>query len=395
MKIWPVTILALCLSMGGAAAGEKAVRIGVLGDQSGPFADLGGPGAVLAAQMAAEDHGGKANGKPIEIVSADTQNKPDIASAIARSWFDTQGVDAIVDVPLSSVAIAIQGVARQMKKVVLLTAPASTELTGAQCSPYSVHWMDDTRALSVGTARAVVASGGKRWFFLTPDYAFGTAMESAATKSIVQAGGSISGGVKYPLGTQDYASFLLTAAASDAEIFGLSSVGGDTVAAVKQANEFGLTDKGRKIVLFLTFIPEIHAIGLERAHGLYITDGFYWDENDQTRAWSKRFFAKMNRMPSKSQAYTYAAVRHYLKAIDAAHGEDAAAVIAEMRKLPADYFGKPAQIRKNGRVLYDLTLYEVKTPAESAYPWDYYKPVRKITAEEAFGAEDPGECQLR
>jgi branched-chain amino acid transport system substrate-binding protein len=378
-----------------ALAGERSIKIGVLGDESGPYSDLGGPGSVLAAQMAADDYGGRVLGKPIEIVSADMQNKPDIASSIARRWFDVEGVDAIADVPLTSVALAVQSVAREKKKILLITAAASADLTGKACSPYTVHWMDDTRALSVGTGRAVVAAGGKQWFFLTPDYAFGAAMERAASAAVVAAGGTVVGNAKFPLGTADYSSYLLAAGSSPATIFGLSTVGGDTVTAVKQAAEFGITQNDRKIVVFLMFLPEVHAIGLASAHGLYITDGFYWDENDKARAWSKRFFERMKKMPSKSQANTYAAVTNYLKALDAAKTDDADAVSKQMKTTPADYFGKPAIIRQTGRVVYDLTVYEVKKPDESQYPWDYYKPVRKVSAEEAFGPDVPGECILK
>jgi branched-chain amino acid transport system substrate-binding protein len=378
-----------------ALAGGRSIKIGVLGDESGPYSDLGGPGSVLAAQMAADDYGGRVLGKPIEIVSADMQNKPDIASSIARRWFDVEGVDAIADVPLTSVALAVQSVAREKKKILLITAAASADLTGKACSPYTVHWMDDTRALSVGTGRAVVAAGGKQWFFLTPDYAFGAAMEPAASAAVVAAGGTVVGNAKFPLGTADYSSYLLAAGSSPATIFGLSTVGGDTVTAVKQAAEFGITQNDRKIVVFLMFLPEVHAIGLASAHGLYITDGFYWDENDKARAWSKRFFERMKEMPSKSQANTYAAVTNYLKALDAAKTDDADAVSKQMKTTPADYFGKPAIIRQTGRVVYDLTVYEVKKPDESQYPWDYYKPVRKVSAEEAFGPDVPGECILK
>ena len=395
MRLISVLILLIAIAGTQALAGEKAIRIGVLGDQSGVYSDLGGPGAVLAAQMAADDYGGKALGKPIEIISADLLNKPDVAAAIAGRWYDVEGVDAITDVPLTSVALAVQNISREKKKVLLITAAASADLTGKACSPYSVHWMDDTSALSVGTARAVVAAGGNKWFFLTPDYAFGTAMERAATAAITAAGGTVVGSAKFPLGTPDYSSFLLTANSSPANIFALSTVGGETVTAVKQAAEFGLTQNNRKMVVFLMFLQEVHAIGLKAAQGLYITDGFYWDQDEQTRAWSRRFFARMNKMPSKSQANTYAAVMNYLKAVDAAKSDDAATVMQQMKSTKADYFGKPVTIRQNGRVAYDLTVYEVKSPAESKYPWDYYKPVRKVSADEAFGPDGAGECPLK
>ena len=376
-------------------AGERSIKIGVLGDESGPYSDLGGAGSILAAQMAAADYGGKALGKPIEIISADMQNKPDVASSIARRWFDVEGVDAITDIPHTSVALAVQSVAREKKKVLLITGAASSDLTGKACSPYTVHWMDDTRALSAGTGRAVVAAGGKQWFFLTPDYAFGNAMEQAASTAIVAAGGVVVGGTKFPLGTPDYSSYLLAATSSPATIIGLLTVGGDTVNAVKQAAEFGIAQSGRKIVIFLIFLQEIHAIGLASAQGLYVTDGFYWDESEETRSWSKRFFERLHKMPSKSQANTYSAVLNYLKALDAAATDDAEAVTKQMKAVPADYFGDRVKIRQTGRVAYDLTVYEVKKPNESKYPWDYYKPVRKVSVEEAFGPDVPGECPLK
>ncbi len=389
------SLLLAPLMAGTAAGGETSIKIGVLGDQGGPYADLGGPGSVLAARMAAEDFGGEVLGKPIEIVYADMQNKPDVAASITQRWFDTQGVDAITDVPLTSVALAVQSIARTKKKVLLITGAASAVLTGAQCSPYTVHWMDDTTALSVGTARAVVAAGGKRWFFITPDYAFGAAMQKAAEDALAATGAETVGSVKFPLGTPDYSSFLLRADGSTANIFALGTVGGDTVTAIKQAGEFGLTQKNRKIVVFLMFLPEVHAIGLKSAQGLYVTDGFYWDADEKTRTWSKRYFEQMKKMPSKSQANTYAAVMHYLKAMQAAGTDDSAAVSAKMKEMKADYFGHEATIRKNGRVVYDLTLYEVKSPDEAKYAWDYLKPVRTLPGKEAFGETEPGDCTVQ
>jgi branched-chain amino acid transport system substrate-binding protein len=392
VRLWSIFLVALAVAAGDASAGERAIRIGVLGDQNGPFADLGGKGSIVAAELAVADQGGAVLGKPIEIVSADMLNKPDVASAIARRWFDVDGVDMITDVPLTSVALAVQSVGREKKKIVMITGAASADLTGKACSPYGIHWMDNTTALSAGTARAVVAAGGKSWFFLTPDYAFGATMERSAGEAIQAAGGRVAGSVKFPLGTSDYSSYLITAAGTDATIFGLSTVGGDTVNAVKQAAEFGLTRDGKKVAVFLMFLPEIHSIGLARAKGLYITDGFYWDENEETRTWSKRYFERMGKMPSKSQADTYASVRHYLKAVEKAKSDESDAVMAAMKAMPADYFGKPARIRRNGRVVYDLTLYEVKSPEESRYDWDYQKPVRTLSGTDAFGAEEPGDC---
>jgi branched-chain amino acid transport system substrate-binding protein len=378
-----------------AAAGEKSIKIGVLGDQAGPYSDVGGPGAVFAVQMAIQDFGGQVLGKPIEVISADMANKPDVAATIAQRWFDTQDVDLIVDVPVTSVALAVQTIARAKKKIVLHTAAASSILTGDQCSPYSVHWMDDTTSLSVGTAQAVVAAGGSRWYFLTPDYTFGTVMQKAAEETIAKAGAQAVGSVRFPLGTNDYSSFLLRASSTNANIFAMGTVGNDTVTAIKQASEFGLTQNNRKIVVFLMFLTEIHAIGTKAAAGLYVTDGFYWNENDATRAWSKRYFEKMKKMPTKSQANAYAAVTHYLKAVKAAGTDDSTKVRAKMSEMPADYFTKAATIRQNGRVVYDLTLYEVKSPAESKEPWDLLKPAKTLPGKDAFGATDPGPCMLK
>jgi len=372
---------------GLAVAGETKIRIGVLGDQSGPFSDIGGAGAVLAARMAAADFGGTVLGRPIEVLSGDTQNKPDIAATIARRWFDVEGVDTIVDLPVTSVAMAVQFIGRDRKRVVLQTAAASAELTQKGCSPYSVHWTDDTNALAIGATQAIIANGGRTWFFLTPDYSFGAFMEKAASDVVKSEGGVVVGGTKFPFGTPDYSSYLLTAAGSKAQVFALSTVGGDTLNAMKQAHEFGLTRDGPRIVVFNIFINEVNALGLNASKGLYLTSGFYWDENEKTRAWARRFFEVMKRMPNKTQANTYAAVFHYLRAVKEAGTDDAAAVAAKMRKLVGDYFGKSAHIRNNGRVVYDLTLYETKTPAESKYPWDYLKAVRAIEGERAFGPD--------
>lgn len=372
---------------GLAGAGENKIRIGILGDQSGPFKDIGGSGAVLAARMAAADFGGTVLGKLIEVVSGDTQNKPDIAAAIARKWFDVEDVDVIADLPVTSVAMAVQAIGRDKKRVVLQTAAASAELTQKGCSPYSVHWTDDTNALAVGATQAIIAAGGKTWFFLTPDYSFGAFMERAASDVVKAEGGAVVGATKFPFGTPDYSSYLVTAASSKAQVFALLTVGGDTLNAVKQAGEFGLTRDGQKIVVFNIFINEVNALGLDASKGLYLTSGFYWDENDKTRAWARRFFETMKRMPNKSQANTYAAVFHYLRAVKEAGTDDAATVGAKMRTLVGDYFGKPAHIRQNGRVIYDLALYETKTAAELKYPWDYLKAVHAIKGERAFGPD--------
>lgn len=388
-----VSAAAIFLSgVAAANAGEKAIRIGVLGDMSGAFAALGGPGSVLAAKMAAEEFKNEVNGKPIDVIFADMQNKPEIAASIARRWFDVEQVDAIADVPLTSVAFAIQNIGREKKKIIMINAAAASALTGKSCSPYTIHWQDNSDALSIGTARSVLAAGGKSWFFLTPDYAFGHLMEESAAKTVKENGGVVKGSAKFPLGTADYSSQLLTASASKADIFAASTVGGDTLNLVKQASEFHLVSGKQRIVVFQVFLPEVHSLGLSNASGMYITDGFYWDKNEKTRTWSKEFFKRHGAMPSKSQAYVYLSVRNYLTAIKAAGTDDTEAVVAEMKSTPAYNFGEKAYIRKNGRVMYDLTLYDVKTPEESNYEWDYYRPLRAIPAQEAFGGSDADDC---
>ena len=384
--------LAALLTAGGAQAGQNAIKICVMIDGSGFAQDIGGAGAVTAAEMAAADYGGTALGKPIQIISADMQNKPDVASSIARQWFDQDQVDAITDLPVSSVGLAVQQVGKEKKKVLLISAAATAELTGAQCSPTTIQWADDTAALANGTARAVVASGGKRWFFITADFAFGTAMESAASAVIKASGGEVVGDVKHPLGTNDFSSYLLKAQASGANIIGLANVGLDSIATIRQAGEFGITQAGQQLAGFIVFISDIHSLGLKTAQGTYVTTGYYWDDSDGTRAFAKRFFEKRQRMPTKEQANTYAAVLHYLKAIDAAKTDDAERVTAEMKAMPTDYFGRKGSIRADGRVLYDLALYQVKKPEESKYPWDYYKKIRDIPAAEAFRPLADGGC---
>ncbi|CAO3401047.1 ABC transporter substrate-binding protein [Azospirillum palustre] len=370
----------------------KPVRIGVLADEAGFASDIGGKGAVLATRMAVEDFGGTVLGRPVEVLSADMQNKPDVASNIVRSWFDIDGVDMVTDIPVSSVALAVQAVAREKKKVLMISAATTTELTNSQCSPYSIHWADDTASLAVGTTKAVVQSGGTSWYFITADFAFGTAMEKAATDAIKQAGGTVVGGVRHPMGTSDFGSYLLSAQGSGAKVVALANVGAETIGTIKQAGEFGLTESGQRLVGYIVFITDIHSLGLDLAKGLYVTSGFYWDRNDQTRAWSKRFFERHGKMPTKEQANTYLATLHWLKGVKAAGTTESEAVTAAMKAMPTDYFGTPGSIRKDGRVLYDLELYQVKSPAESKVPWDYYKQVRSIPAAEAFLPIETSSC---
>ncbi len=368
-----------------AQISDDVVRIGVLTDETGPYADSAGAGSVLAARMAVEDVGGTVRGKPVEIVHADTQNKPDVASAIARRWFDTGGVDAIVDLPVTPIALAVQELARQKSRTVMITASAASEFTSKFCSPVSTHWADDTHALTSGTARALLAAGGDTWFFITVDQAFGLALERNATAIVKEGGGRVLGTVRHPIGNTDYSSLLLQAQASGAKVVGLASVGNDLVNLLKQANEFGLRNSGKQSLAgFLTYIQDIHSLGLPAVQGYSFTEGFYWDQSDAARAFARRFFAVQKMMPSKNHAEIYTAVTHYLRAVDTAGTDEAVAVNRAMRERPLDYFGKPATVRSDGRVLYDVTLWRVKAPAESKEPWDYYAPVRTIPAADAF-----------
>jgi branched-chain amino acid transport system substrate-binding protein len=367
-----------------ALAGDGVVKIGVLGDQAGFSADAGGKGIVTATQMAVEDAGGKAGGMPVEVVFADMQNKPDVAASIARRWFDVEHVDMITDLPVTPVALAVQEIARAQKKVLMISSAATADLTGKACSPYTIHIADDTNALSSGTARAVVQRGGKTWFFVTADFGFGHLMEKAASDVVTASGGTVIGSIKHPTGTGDFSSYLLPAQGSKAQVIGLANVGADTINAIKQAGEFGLVAGGQKLAGMIVFITDIHSLGLKTAQGLIVTEGYYWDQDDGARAFAQRFLARHGKMPTKTQAQSYAAVRHYLKAVDATKTTDSAIVTAKMKETPLDYFGKPVAIRADGRVMYELGLYEVKKPEESKYPWDYYKRLATISAEDAF-----------
>jgi len=385
---------ALCAASVGAHAQATydVLRIGVLNDQSGPYADLSGPGSVVAAQMAAEDFGGKVLNVPIEILAGDHQNKADVGSGIVRRWIDSDKVSAVADVPTSSVALAVQDVLREKQKVFLISGAASADLSGKSCSPFSIQTADDTYALSVGTTRAVVESGADTWFFLTADYVFGHTIETEATRIITESGGKVLGHAFHPQNTSDYASYLLQAQASHAKAIGLANAGNDTINAIKQANEFGLTASGQKLVGLILFISDIHSLGLASAHGLLLTEGFYWDMNDPARTWSRRFEARFHRMPTREQATAYATVTHYLKAVQAAGTDDAKTVVAKMKSMPMEYFGQTGSFQPNGRFMHDLALYEVKSPQESKAPWDYYKLVRTIPAATAFQSAAQSGC---
>jgi branched-chain amino acid transport system substrate-binding protein len=372
---------------------KPVVRIGILNDMSGPYADLGGPGSVTAARMAVEDAGGRVNGVPVEILSADHQNKPDVGSAIARRWIDQDGVDAIADVPVSSVALAVQEIGRQARRITLVQATTS-DLSGKACSPYGTAWQDDTYAYSKATSQAVVAAGGKSWFFVSADYAFGHSLERDAGSFIKQAGGSVVGAVRHPINAGDMSSFLVQAKSSGANVVALANGGSDLINSIKQAGEFGITAGGQKIVAFLLYLTDVHTLGLATTQGLLLSEGFYWDQNDEARAWSKRYFERTKRMPTKQHASVYASVRHYLKAVSAADSLHADAVAARMRDIQVDYFGRTGTVRPDGRVIYPLTLYAVKSPEESRQPWDYFKPLSEIDAKDAFRSMSEGGCPL-
>jgi branched-chain amino acid transport system substrate-binding protein len=383
----------LAASFGAASAqvSGDVVKIGVLTDMSATYADLSGKGSALAAQMAAEDFGGKVLGKPIEIVSADHQNKPDIASNIANQWFDTENVDAITDLTTSSVALAVQEIARNKNRMTMVTGAATSDLTGPKCSPTGVHYAYDTYALANGTGGALVKDGGDTWYFITADYAFGHALERDTGNAVTAAGGKVLGNVRHPFPANDFSSFLLQAQASGAKVVGLANAGADTINSIKQAQEFGLVAGGQRLAGLLVFISDVHSLGLKTAQGLVITTGFYWDYNDETRAWSKRYGEKFGgRMPTMVQAGVYSAVMHYLKAIEAAKTDDAKVVAAKMRETPVnDMFAKNGKIRADGRMVHDMFLAQVKKPEESKGPYDYYKILRVIPGDEAFRPADP------
>jgi len=380
--------------LGGAAAlasagraraqGAAPVRIGVLTDEGGPYASSGGAGSVAAARMAVQDFGATVLGLPIEILRADTQNKPDVAGSIARGWYDS-GVDAITDLPVTPVAAAVQQVARDKARTVLITAAAVTEFTSKLCAPVSSHWADDTHAMAAGTAKVLTEGGGKSWYFISVDFSFGAALQAEATKVIEAAGGRVLGAAKFPLGNTDFSAQIVQARTSDAQVIGLASVGGDQVNLVKQAAEFGLQAGGKQVMAgFLVYLTDIKALGLEVAQGLRFPSSFYWDQNDATRAFGQRFMAERQAMPTQNQANVYAATLHFLRGMAQAGTRDAVAVGQAMRAMPVRYFGADTTMRADGRVLHDLTLYRVKAPGESRAAWDLLAPVGTIPAADAF-----------
>ena len=382
-----------------ALAQDKTVKIGALSDQSGLYADLGGPGSTLAAQMAVEDSGLTAKGWKIDIISGDHQNKPDIGTAIARQWFDVDKVDVIVDVPNSGVALAVNNVIKEKNGVYINSGAATSDLSNAQCSPNTVHWTYDTYMLAHTTGQALVKAGGDTWFFLTADYAFGAALERDTSAVIVANGGKIVGGVKHPLNTSDFSSFLLQAQSSKAKIIGLANAGGDTTNAIKQAAEFGIVKGGQKLAALLLFLTDVKAIGLETAQGLNFTETFYWDLNDQTREFSKKFAARMKNgaPPTMVQAGVYSGLIHYFKALDALGGNphDGVKVVEKMKSMPTNdpLFGK-GEIQPNGRTIHSAYLFEVKKPSESKGPWDFYKLIGTVASDQAFTPLSESKCAM-
>jgi branched-chain amino acid transport system substrate-binding protein len=382
-------------SVADAQVSDGVVRIGVLNDQSGLYADLGGPGSTVAARMAVEDAGGKVLGKPVDIVVADHQNKADVGAAIARQWFDADGVDMAVGFDNSSVALAVEQVALQKNRIAIAGAVGTTAFTGKQCTANEAAWMYDSYALTTTLARSIVGRGENTWFFITVDYAFGHSLEADATSAVVASGGGVLGSARHPLGTADFGSYLLQAQASGAKVVALANGGGDMINATKQANEFGLTRTGQTVVSLLVFITDIHTVGLKAAQGLTSVTAFYWDRDDESRAWSRRFFERHKRMPTMAQAAVYSAIRHYLRAVDAAGTDDAMAVMAKMRDIPVnDFYAKNGKVREDGRLVHDMYFAQVKTPAESTGPWDYYKILATIPGSQAFRRLDEGGCPL-
>jgi branched-chain amino acid transport system substrate-binding protein len=374
---------------------DGVVKIGMLEDMSSIYAEITGIGAVAAAKMAVDDFGGKVLGKPIEIVSADHQNKPDIASATAREWFDSQHVDALMDVAASATALAAIEVAKARFKIVVLNGPGATRITNEACSPVSIHYTFDNYAVSHGTGAAIVKEGYDTWFFVTADYAFGHDLEEVTAAVVRSGGGKVLGSVRIPINTLDFSSALIQAQSSKAKVIGLANAGADTINTIKQAAEFGIVRGGQRLAGLLIFINDINSLGLEAAQGMLLTNAFYWDRNDESRAWAQRYFQRMGKMPNMAQAGIYSATTHYLKAIEAAGTDETQAVMEKMRSTPInDFFAKNGKIRDDGRMVHDMYLYEVKKPAESKGPWDYYKLVATIPAEMAFQPLAESKCPL-
>ena len=394
MKSGFLAAVAACSLMLAAPAMAQGVKIGILNAQSGVYADYGGKYSVEAARMAIEDFGGEVLGQKIEMITADHQNKPDLATSIARRWYDADGVDMITELTTSSVALAVQELSKEKKKVDIVVGAATSAITGAACTPYGFHWAFDTHALAVGTGGALVKAGGDSWFFLTADYAFGYSLEENTTKTVEAAGGKVLGSVRVPLNSSDFSSFLLQAQSSKAKVIGLANAGQDTTNSIKQAAEFGIVRGGQKLAGLLMTLAEVNGLGLEAAQGLVLTEGFYWDHDDKSRAFSERFFKRTGRMPSMIHAGTYSATLSYLKAVKAAGTKDSDAVAKKLKELPVDDAFAQGKVQENGRMVHDLYLFEVKKPSESKKPWDYYKQLAVVPGDQAFPKAKDSGCPL-
>lgn len=390
--------VALSLAMGGAALAQQSdqpLKIGVMTDFGSVYSDIGGAGNVEGAKMAIEEFGGTMFGKPIELVTADPQMKADIAANIARKWYEAENVDMIIDLPTSATALAAMEMSKRYEKIMIITDAASSDITGKSCSPYTAHWTYDTYSNAHTVGSALVKQGGDSWFFITADYLFGHSIERDVSEVVKAAGGKVLGSARHPLNTSDFSSFLLQAQASKAKIIGLANGGGDTINAIKQASEFGIVAGGQKLAGIVMFISDIHSLGLKMAQGLVITEAYYWDQNDRTRAFGKKFFERMKRMPSMNQASTYSATLHYLKAVKAAGTRDTKAVLAKMREMPVrDAFTDNGYLREDGRMVHSMLLLEVKKPEESKYPWDYYKILAEVPGDQVFRPMKDGGCPL-
>jgi branched-chain amino acid transport system substrate-binding protein len=386
------------LMPGGSGFAEQAaqpLKIGILSDFSSVYSDIGGMGNVEASKMAIEEFGGSMFGAPIELLTADPQNKPDTAASIVRKWYENEGVDVIIDMPTSATALAGMELSKQFEKIMIVTDAASSDITGKSCSPYTAHWTYDTYANARTVGGAIVKNGGDSWFFITADYVFGHSIERDTGEVVKAAGGKVLGSVRHPLNTADFSSYLLQAQSSKAKIIGLANGGGDTINAIKQAGEFGIVAGGQNLAAIVMFISDVHSLGLKLAHGLIITEAYYWDLNDRTRAFGKRFFERMRRMPTMNQAATYSATLHYLKAVQAAGTRETRPVMAKMRATPVrDAFTDNGVLREDGRMVHSMFLFEVKRPEESKAPWDYYKVLAEVPPDQAFRPLNEGGCPL-
>ena len=395
MRMFASLFAALLATYSLPALAQPPLKLGLLLDMSGPYADIGGQGSVTAARMAVEDFGGTVLGRPIEVVFADHQNKADLAGSLARQWFDDQGVETILDVAASGPALAVNEIAKQRSKILILNGPAARRLTNEDCGPYTVHYTYDNYALARGTGEATVKAGYDSWFFITADYVFGKDLETITSTFVIKNGGKVVGSVRVPLNTPDFSSFLLQAQASRAKVIALANSGADTINAIKQAVDFGVGKSDQKLVALLLYITDVNALGLEAAQGLLLTEAFYWDMNDGTRAWSRLYFDKMKKMPNMTQAGVYSSTLHYLKAVEAAGTVESSAVMKMMKATPInDFFAHDGRIREDGRMVHDMYLFEVKKPSESKEPWDDYRLVATIPAEEAFQPLSQSTCPL-